>query len=280
MSYILEALKKSDQERNRGEVPSIETVQPMAAPVEPKSSNKTYWIVGLLGLNLLVAVFWLGIQFSDKAVQPAPIATATAIDSRQPVSSDVGSPQPTTVRSAEKVVAEPVVSSPVLAKPAAPKPELAPSQPVATSVTQPKAEVRVEAEKYSIVKPVLENTSVQADESFELIKPSTPQQEVITPSSQPAANARVEPEIDYTGLPYLAELSRSERAGIPQLSFSSHMYSSSPEFRTVVINGSSLREGEALARGLYVTAITEEGVVLDNDGVAFRVNVMQEWTFE
>ena len=254
MSYILEALKKSDQERSRGEVPNIETLQPvMAVPPESKS-NKTLWIGLLLGLNLLVAVFWLGLQFSKNSQQIAQ-------QQQPPVSPVV----------ADKTTVAPVIS--------APQPEKA--APVSTyTAPQPKAEITVVEDKYTIRKEVMEASPgvIQKEEQSE------PHFEVIQPKTRPTVDAFAaessEPDIDYSVLPYLTELDDYQRQGIPRLEFSSHMFSSVPSFRTVVINGNNLREGDSLAKGLYVSAITEEGVVLDKDGTTFRVNVMQQWTFE
>jgi len=87
-------------------------------------------------------------------------------------------------------------------------------------------------------------------------------------------------EPDYSDLPYLNELASHDRSDIPPFQFSSHMFSSSADYRTVVINGASLKQGDRFGRGLIVEAITEEGVVIDKDGLQFRINVMQEWTFE
>lgn len=86
MSYILEALKKSDEERNRGTAPGLQTVQ-TAAVVHP-SKRRTGWVY-LLALALLLnaglLIWWLGpwksagqqtVQSSEQQ-PPQPVAAQT-----------------------------------------------------------------------------------------------------------------------------------------------------------------------------------------------------------
>lgn len=57
MSLILDALKKSDNERHRKSNPSIADVRVAAAP--QKAPTWLWWLVGLLGVNLLILMFVL-----------------------------------------------------------------------------------------------------------------------------------------------------------------------------------------------------------------------------
>lgn len=59
MSYILEALKKSDQERNRGATPGLQTVQATPAPAPSKRSWWIYLLVLALLLNAGLIFYWL-----------------------------------------------------------------------------------------------------------------------------------------------------------------------------------------------------------------------------
>jgi len=59
MSYILEALKKSDQERNRGSAPGLQTVH---MPVARKAEKRHWWILLLvfaLCMNAGLLLWWL-----------------------------------------------------------------------------------------------------------------------------------------------------------------------------------------------------------------------------
>lgn len=67
MSYILDALKKSDQQRQRGATPTLPSAQP--AMVAPKQSFSVYY--GLLAAVLLCAGIAIGWLHPWQAEQPA-----------------------------------------------------------------------------------------------------------------------------------------------------------------------------------------------------------------
>lgn len=79
MSYILEALKKSDEERNRGTAPGLQTVQSAGIPAAKKRSGRHYLITFALLLNAAL----LGWRFGpwDNA-------------HRQPIPADAPNPSP------------------------------------------------------------------------------------------------------------------------------------------------------------------------------------------
>jgi hypothetical protein len=77
MSYILDALKKSDQERQRGTVPSLHTLQ---VPLAGESQRRSRWIFVLalaLLLNAGLLVWWL------RPWQPGPPKTVGRSASNQ-----------------------------------------------------------------------------------------------------------------------------------------------------------------------------------------------------
>ncbi len=77
MSYILDALKKSDQERNQGGVPNLQTVH---IPVSVES--QTPWVLyGFISILLLVLAFVIGLVVSKNVsvtVEQADIEVTTA----------------------------------------------------------------------------------------------------------------------------------------------------------------------------------------------------------
>ena len=80
MSYILEALRKSEQERNRGATPDITTLHegpPEQLVTGPRPSRLPWFVGGALILNAIVLAAWL--------LRPAEEAPAAAV---------VGAPAP------------------------------------------------------------------------------------------------------------------------------------------------------------------------------------------
>lgn len=65
MSYILEALKKSDQKRQKGHVPDLNTVQIEFPPEDKKKALWPYILVGILFLNAVVLAV---IMLPDKSI--------------------------------------------------------------------------------------------------------------------------------------------------------------------------------------------------------------------
>lgn len=84
------------------------------------------------------------------------------------------------------------------------------------------------------------------------------------------------PAVSY--MPKLEELPSGLRQQVPDMTFSSHMYSSMPRFRSVVINGTRVREGQAIGNNLQINEITETGVILSINGTPFQVDVLGKWS--
>lgn len=58
MSYILEALKKSEQERQQGNVPGLQTLTPQLLE-STQSSRWPYVVIGVLALSLVFVLGWM-----------------------------------------------------------------------------------------------------------------------------------------------------------------------------------------------------------------------------
>ncbi|MDQ1363799.1 MAG: ral secretion pathway protein [Pseudomonadota bacterium] len=207
MSYILEALKKSQQERSRGQVPDLQTLHQSVAVAGPSTARWPYWVAGALGITLLALVFLLGWlrPWAEPAAPPAatgPAAVAAAVET----------PAPPTVS---------VPPAPVMAPP----PSLSP-----------------------VAKPVMTEA---------------PRQEI-----QPDA------------VPFIEQLPSLLQQSIPSMQFAGHVYSANPRQRSVIINGRSMSEGDALLSGLTLLQITPDSVIFDYQGQLFRVPVLHDWSFQ
>lgn len=90
MSYILEALKKSDQQRQRGATPTLPT-SPVAIPA-PKQPVFLYY--GLLAATVLAAGILIGWLRPWQAEQPAPATDSAAAKPPISVSAQPTLPEP------------------------------------------------------------------------------------------------------------------------------------------------------------------------------------------
>jgi general secretion pathway protein B len=135
MSYILDALKKADQERMQGEVPDLKSNSP--ATVQPASNRSIFWLLPLIAI--VIALVWFK-PWQSKEIAPAQPAPVTAVLETKPlpaVSPKLTPPQPAPVQqlvepAAASIPVETIIE-PVSQAISAPEPEVTP-QPGSTSV--------------------------------------------------------------------------------------------------------------------------------------------------
>ncbi|WOE65498.1 type II secretion system assembly factor GspB [Aeromonas allosaccharophila] len=76
----------------------------------------------------------------------------------------------------------------------------------------------------------------------------------------------------------LASAPQSVRQQVPQLSYGSHVFSSNPAKRVVVLNGREYREGSEIAPGVWLTSIEQQSIVLQVAGQSVAIKALQDWT--
>jgi general secretion pathway protein B len=239
MSFILDALRKSETERQRGAVPGISQV-PFAAPRQtlPK------WAVGVIGA-LGLAVLALGAAWwSTSREQPPRAATADLLP-RATITAPIAVPPPAP-RSAPLPLPSPITAPPADPAPAEPTPALA-------SSAEPTRPISQSATSQSVAAPSADvGTAVQA-------RPAAPRE---TPSTARTA-------VPTQTLPSAAALA-AEGIALPKLTLELHVfYRDRPGDRLVIVNGRRYREGDALAEGPRVDAIDAVGAVLSYQGRRF-----------
>jgi general secretion pathway protein B len=280
MSYILDALKRAEQERQIGQIPNA-AAQTAPDPYE-SDSRRWPWLV-LLVLMLAMAVaafsFWLSAQL------PSSKSSAIAVKVERPAAVPVtavepvaGSSLPTRVTAVKTeptviVQAAPVtvteVSEVVLADESS-ESRVAPlNEPVNAPISEPTNEVATEevaapeavvAPQAPMALPTGESAAVAASDSP--VEPASvdTDTEVDVASAAVDTNDAAEPELH--SLPWLREKSLAFRRDLPSLDIQFHRYSDEPSRRFVMIAGVRYREGERLKSGPKLEHIVEEGLVL------------------
>jgi general secretion pathway protein B len=258
MSYILDALKKSEKERQRGTVPDILTVQDALEQETKKRLMWPYLLLVALLLNAFLLVWWLGPWQTKKTTIVAQSTTKNQLDSKilnSPSHSLIvtNGPSVNTVEHESK-----------------------------TSVTKP-------AEK--LLNVVQQNQQVQAKTDLQRKVPNNPIPTVnvsgapeispIIPQQATVINhSSVEPQTNtYTRASAekrvfnLKELPLSIQQNLPAFSISAFVYSSDPTIRMIKINGQAMREGQDLISGLKLEEITQDGVVFSYQNYRFRIGL-------
>jgi general secretion pathway protein B len=237
MSFILEAIKKSEQQRQQGDAQQ-QARQRTLAMRSNRSSRPAYWLLtGIIPL-VLFACWWFYPAVELPVVKPVPVVEEKLSSQNQPriVEAAVKVVEP--VMEAQTV--DPVVKpTEVREAPFAPVPDYT-SDPVAQ---EPKQIVIATAKSEKVAQPVATVAIEQA---------------------QPQAVKPVE-------LPFYLDLSRALRDQMPRLAMSMHFYTDNPGRRLVRINDRLLHEGDWMNDDLQVVEITVSGATLDFMGKAFEM---------
>jgi general secretion pathway protein B len=241
MSYILDALNKADQQRQRGTTPTLQSAQVLTASREPRRQ----WVYAALATALAAAAFAIGslrpwqtelasVPIPAAAAQPdatprastPPIPTAVIVSAGEPRSRieaparEASTQKPVTLASIERSRAVPS-HSPALEAAAAPVPQAA----------EPAAPTRRSAERSAAAR-----TAKAADDE----------------------------------VPALAELPASLRSELPAMAISVHAYFPASKDRLVSVNGKLLHEGDGLTSDLVLEKITPDGMIFSYKGTRFR----------
>lgn len=243
MSYILEALKKSEQERQLGAVPRPELALP--AQGRPSRSWWPWLLAAVLLLNAGILV-WLMLRPAPSPSLAQADGTGTPAASLSAGASATGSGAPAAA-----------VATGAGAKP-----------PAAAAIGTESADTRAAA----VAQPV---TQPQSPPQPEPASPPQPVRGSVQWMSQPETGAEpaapdpVQP--DATGVPHWEELSAAERSGLTRPRLDVHVYAEAPAQRFVLIDLRRYREGEQLAGGGRLDAITPEGVIIEARGIRYRI---------
>lgn len=234
MSYILDALRKSDQQRQRGSTPTLLTVQ--STPTGP--GRPRYLLNGMIATALISAGILLG------WLQPWQNERAEPVVSSPAASGSTRDLAPPSYGSAES-----------------------PGRP------QQEASVQAPTTATQAGNPATNFALTQQEPAFADDSSASPQPAPGTQSAEPGrlpvtsgATASDEGEKVMA----LNDLPPAIRRDIPGIAIMFHAYSSNPAERRAMINGNMVKEGEALADGLRLQQITPDGVILVYKGYRFR----------
>lgn len=244
MSYILEALRRAETEREgRRRVPGLHA-QPVLPGEEPPAPRSKAWLWVVLGLaaGLLLALLWRGSE-RDAADEEALAARASAAGS-------VTSHAPAD---------EPALPASAVAEAAPPAPAAADAPPPAVAHEQPPAHRKPGATAKAAPKPRAKapekTTEPAAATAAKAV--AAPRQTAQTPAVATASASAPEPPLRT-----LADLPADVRSRVPPLSFGGSVYSDVSAQRLVILNGQVLREGDAIADGVWLAQIRPHSAVI------------------
>ncbi|MBP8289590.1 MAG: general secretion pathway protein GspB, partial [Chromatiaceae bacterium] len=277
MSYILEALRKSQQDREIGQVPTLAT-QPLFMSQESGGNFRGLAAMALAGLAVAIALY-AALRAGPEVAPP----TSTLV----PPMTQTAGPAPGGV----PVVAPAPGASPAL--PATPAPTLPPlagpgtvpvpaAPPAVTAGSAPPAPPPVQLparEDEDLADARLDDTGDAPEGSNEgsVVAPSPPdgipedlRQDIQSfkeqlkegQGSKAAKKASTPKQLS----PQERRLPREVEQRLPSFLLTVHIYDAEPAKRFVVIDGRKLRQGDSSRGGILVEEILPDGVALSFEG--------------
>lgn len=303
MSYILEALKRSQRERALGRVPTLGS----ALPLDPEPPPANPWLVTSLGLALVAVLLGLYAAFGQRWFPgPEPVPPGPAETQVQPTPATPAIPVPPTP---SVVAASPVPPSPAPAPtplpaglaatagaaplepgppPVALLPAVEPELPLDLShVEVAPRESTPTPTPAPIPAPTMADKPPSIPEELRLqveaFKRQVRKEDAATPSRPPvgpptpvarAAPPEAEPPAS-PGAPArptpgdASQLPERVQDRLPPRQLTVHVFAETPARRFVILNGQRLKEGQRAPDGLLLKEIRPDGVILDYEGHGF-----------
>jgi general secretion pathway protein B len=241
MSFILDALRKSEAARRRSEAPDLFANMPQTQMPPQARPRWPWWALGTVLVIALTIAAWLLTQRAQAPAAPVIENSETSAVS-QPAADEVATPG--TDATAQSEPARDQAPSPaqiVAAPPAAATPPPAPA-----TVTPPPA--------------------------LSAALPPAPTQPAPPPVSAPATAPVATPAPPAVGdrIVSPAELEPTLRRELPALKLSMHLWNETPARRFIILDGQRLKEGDVLGE-IVIERIDRDGAVLAWRGIRLRV---------
>jgi general secretion pathway protein B len=237
MSFILDALKKSENDRQRQSGPALFEVR--VAPPRSRFPSWAIALVGLLVVNLAV-IGWLMFRKPAAAATP-PMQAAVA----------------------------PVATAPAPVQPAAQSPPVQASTPAPAAQAPPPIEEQGPTlDEQANISPPEPRHALVPDERF---NNSEGNADDYAPAAEPSGEAplgRVRRGLDNGLMTYEEAAAKNQ---IPPVRMDLHVYAPDPRRRFVLVNMKRLTEGESLPEGVKVDSITVDGAILSYRGIQFMM---------
>jgi general secretion pathway protein B len=253
MSYILDALKKSEEERKRGTVPDLLAVQDALGQKQKRRHVWPYLLLAALVLNAGTLLWWL-----------APWQTA-----KPPVtthSSAKQSPLPEQIANVEsgsrKEKPAPAQDTPLVKSSAGKR---------VSDLQNPSVQIKAAQQERVASTSAPSTGEMQESRAIPpLLPPQAPATSPALPETKPSVSSG---GAGGTTVYNLTELPSTIQQGLPTFSITALIHTGDPASGMVKINGQTMREGQELSPGLKLEEIISDGVIFRYHNYRFRVGL-------
>jgi len=304
MSYILEALKKAQAERQLGSAPTIHAPQAAAPVAHGGAAGRKSLLVGL-GAGALVVAAGALLLWRQHPAAPVPLTAAAsgAASVAAPASAPAAAPASPAVAhgGARPAVQAPDRPADTLALSTPPAPALAddaadagaaaartraPARAAGPATAPPPARgadtaAVPPAPAALSVAPLAASTSGSRTAASSSTAP-IPAPRAPAPSAAPAARVAAGPvpaaapaaaraPAPEDNLPFLQQLPDAQQRDLPRVTFGGYMYSANPADRLLLVDKALRHEGEEVAPGLVLEKLLPKAAVMNYRGLRYRV---------
>ena len=277
MSLILEALRKSEAERRRGQVPDLHAAPaPGAAPLRDELPTWLWLALAIATAAVLALALWLA-GSAPPLPSPAPevpvAAPGLSVDRSLDADGDAGTRDEPIGTDGSSGTPEDRASAgalPTLSPPPGRQPDAAPTPAAAAatgaSTTPARAQAAATAAGPAAAAPAPAPATSPAPTPAVAATPARTR----GPDAAVSTSAAVAPVAATPAASplRLSDLSAAQRQQLPPLKMSMHMYS--PTQRFAIIDGSRVGQGDRIGDAV-VEEITATGVLLDWQGLRLQI---------
>ncbi len=277
MSYILDALKKSEQEGQESDIPpGLHSIHSNQATSENTTKIIPFsWVVCVFLLIVLSIATGSFFSREGQTVKTRQTMASTSANAQNSLTKELTPSTPSFTATPKNTSSEKI-------KTAAPQVTLTKhlQHPQQANIKMPPKPAMNTQRKHT---PEQKNSHPEAtDKSLSTATLNTPVKQVIKspllspgdtiirPSKKPT-QPTLKQLLPDTSAPSLDELASHERSQIPALKYSGHIYSTNPRSSFVIINGSSRYIGDDV-NGAIIESIAPKSVTMSYNGIRFRVD--------
>lgn len=269
MSYILDALKRAEAERDQGAVPGVHVKQ-LASYDEPDAQTTPIWLWALAAAALVMAAggagYWWWRLPAKEVVANSPSAPASPAQmpaSELPVPVVALPPTPAVVDNAASVATKLPAKTDLPTKPLKSPPPV-----VAVQVApQPSP-----AKRAAAVAPAIPTAAVPAATPAPAPAQVATAKPPVSPAPVPTAPANSGKGATGSGIPMLSELPEALRRQIPPLSIAGAVYSDDPNQRMLIINNQTFGQGNQVGSGVQLEEIHSSSSIFSFQGTRFQLD--------
>ncbi len=279
MSYILDALKKSEQERNLGKTPDISSNH----EVLHRGIDYRNWLLIAVTLVVVILLSGAGFFYIYLASQEQKVAQEKLVLEKKLHEAKVNELQMLKRQIQDERRIQPInevqdsdveENNDYVSRNDSIDNEVDAN---GLEIIRPSQERREQLQQ-QIQQDALKNESLKQE--YEGLFEDENIDESAIDEDKDVAESEIEPEVDepvWEDYPSIAELDNSIQHALPDLRVTTHIFSSASRNRKVMINEKMLLEGESISENLIIEYIMEDGVVLKFNDVSFRMKVLEEW---